>query len=61
MENLENYGVQELNAQEMKKIEGGWIQILRAAAKILAASVAFDAWYQESGYIDRDMGIPFAA
>jgi len=62
MKNLENYGVLEMNAKEISEIDGGNpITWLRAAAKIIAASVAFDEWYQGSGYIDNDMGIPFAA
>jgi lactobin A/cerein 7B family class IIb bacteriocin len=28
MKNLENYGVQELDAREMKEISGGWFRII---------------------------------
>lgn len=57
--NLQNLNVAELSAQEIENTDGdNW---LRAVAKLLAAGVAFDEWYQQSGYIDRDMGMPFCA
>ncbi len=32
MENFKNYGVQELNAKEIKKVNGGWvIEVIGAA------------------------------
>jgi len=62
MKNLENYGVLEMNAKEIRETEGGnplaWYRVV---AKLLATAAAFDEWYQQSGYIDDDMGIPFAA
>ena len=62
MKNLENYGVLEMNSKEIREIEGGNpLTYFRAVAKLLAVAAAFDDWYQGSGYIDRDMGIPFAA
>lgn len=47
MKNLENYGVQELNAQEIKKTDGGYWQILLAAIitdMLLNPSATADAW-----------------
>jgi len=61
MKNLENFGVLELNANEIKETSGGLWPYVRVIAKFMGAFVAFDAWYQESGYIDRDMGMPFTA
>jgi len=61
MKNLESYGVQEMNAKEMKNVDGGAYPWIRVIAKLMAAGVAFDEWYKESGYIEEDMGIPFCA
>jgi hypothetical protein len=61
MKNLENFGVHELSSQEVIKIDGGILPYVRVVAKFLGAFAAFDAWYQESGYIDRNMGMPFTA
>ena len=37
MQNLENYGVQEMNAKEIREIDGGWIvPVLRGIAYALS-------------------------
>lgn len=60
--NLQNLNLVELNAQEQKETEGGWIvPVLRGLAYGIQIGIAFDTWYQGSGYIDNDMGMPFAA
>ena len=60
--NLQNLNVAELSPQEVRETEGGyWKQIFEAACIIANCAVVFDEWYQNSGYIDDDMGIPFCA
>lgn len=47
MKNLENYGVHELYAQEIRKTDGGYWQILVAAIltdMLLNPSATADAW-----------------
>ena len=39
MKNLKNLNLVELNAQEVKKIEGGWLQYLPVAVAVGAAFV----------------------
>lgn len=60
MNDLEKFGVQQLEIYELENLNGGnW---LRAAAKIIAAAVAFDDWYKnDCNCIDHDMGMPFTA
>lgn len=36
MKQLENYGVQELNAREISETDGGWIRLLIGVAIIVA-------------------------
>ncbi|MCF6279091.1 MAG: hypothetical protein L3J14_01960 [Flavobacteriaceae bacterium] len=41
MKNLENYGVQEMNAMEIRNTEGGWVsEVLRGLAYIAAIAAA---------------------
>tara|TARA_R110002050_G_scaffold238372_1_gene374449 strand:+ start:232 stop:405 length:174 start_codon:yes stop_codon:yes gene_type:complete len=43
MKNLQNFGVQELSAKEIKEIEGGFIwPILEAITVVLAIGAAID-------------------
>jgi len=59
VKNLENYGVQELNTKEIGEIdEGDWVTVIRVIAYALTIAANFDEWYQQSGYIDNEMGIP---
>lgn len=43
MKNLENYGVQEMNAEEMSATEGGFLQFLIMAAVIIGAIILENA------------------
>ncbi len=36
MKNLENYGVQEMDAMEIRSVDGGWIEALRRIALLMA-------------------------
>ena len=43
MKNLENYGVQELNAKEIMETDGGWVvPILRGIAYALSIAAAIN-------------------
>lgn len=54
--------LKELSIEEMVEIEGAWVlHALRGGAIFMQCLAHFDEWYQKSGYIDRDMGIPFSA
>jgi hypothetical protein len=44
MKNLQNFGVQELNAEEIKEIDGGsgWLRILKKAYEVVRDSAIYE-------------------
>jgi len=48
MKNLENYGVQEMNAEEIRETDGGsiWV-VLGVIASVIAIGAAIDAAAEE--------------
>jgi len=41
MKNLENYGVQELNAREIRETEGGFLIVILVIAALLVSQNAY--------------------
>ena len=59
MKNLKHFGVQEIGAKEITQVNGG--NPIVGLFRIGIALYGFHVWYQDSGYIDDEMGIPFGA
>jgi len=47
MKNLENYGVQELNAREIRETDGGIWEIIGIATAVIAMGAAIDVIAEE--------------